>query len=123
MIKKRSRGGLVLEARKLFIYASHKIFGFPVIEIARYSGISGPAASISLRGGEGIMKERGNGSLFLNLRPSSPPLVPTLLQFTSLRFESGMVTIINYRQIIIASDFTDNYIIYFCNYLATTTQK
>lgn len=57
-IKRRSRGGEASNARKLFVYVSREIYGFKVAAIGRYLGISGPAASISLRGGEKLIKKR-----------------------------------------------------------------
>jgi putative transposase len=57
-LRSRSRGGTVSDARKIFSYVSRKVYEFPIKEIGRYLGISGPPVSMSIPEGEELAKRR-----------------------------------------------------------------
>jgi putative transposase len=58
-MRQRSRGTAASDARKVFAFICRREYGFPVKQIARYLGISGPPVSISLSMGEKLTKNRG----------------------------------------------------------------
>ncbi len=60
----RSRGGKASDARKVFSYVSRRVYEFPIKEIGRYLGISGPPVSISIPEGEKIVK---SGRILINI--------------------------------------------------------
>jgi putative transposase len=55
-LDQRSRQTTIAEARKIFAYLCRTRLGFPVNEIGRYLGMTGPAASICIRNGEKIAR-------------------------------------------------------------------
>ena len=61
---RRSRGGERSAARKVFGYVGNRLLGMPVVELARYLGVSGATVSIHLDEGETIARERGIDNLF-----------------------------------------------------------
>lgn len=56
-LQRRGRNNLLSEARKAFAYICNRHYHFPVIEIARYFGISSPSVSNMIVAGEKTIKD------------------------------------------------------------------
>ena len=57
------RIGVVPNARKAIAFLGHRVLGIPVVDIARYLNVSGPAVSMTLDNGEIIVKRYGLNKL------------------------------------------------------------
>jgi REP element-mobilizing transposase RayT len=68
--KIRSRGRLTVAAhvRQAFAYICRREMGFPVVEIGRYLGITGPAASICIKKGADAVKKMKLENVFRKTR-------------------------------------------------------
>jgi len=59
-MRRRSRGTRSSDARKVFVYLGHRILEIPLVEIARFLGISSPAASMCITEGEQVAIKEGS---------------------------------------------------------------
>ena len=64
-IGRRWRGGVGSDARKAISFLGHRVLGIPVMEIARYFNVSGPAVSMNLDEGENIAGNHGLNNLII----------------------------------------------------------
>jgi len=66
---RRGRANRRAAMRKIFAYACHCLYGYPIVDIARYLGCAHSPMSLAVRQGEELAKEKQYANILMALRP------------------------------------------------------